>query len=142
MTDSTTIQPDAHVEGRLRDDLIAWLVTVRPSGQPDATPIWFVWQEGKLVMFSKPSQTKLANLAANPRVTVVLDDTRGGGDVARILGTAEHDPSFPAPHEIPAYVEKYGDHVAGVGFADTEAFGAEYSAPIVITPQKLQSFHP
>lgn len=141
MTD-TTIQPDAHVEGRLRDDLIAWLVTVRPSGQPDATPIWFVWQEGKLVIYSKPSQTKLSNLAANPRVTVVLDDTRGGGDVTRILGTAEHVGTHPAAHEIPAYVEKYGDHVAAIGFADTAAFAADYSAPIVITPTKLQSFHP
>lgn len=141
MTD-TTIQPDAHVEGRLRDDLIAWLVTVRPSGQPDATPIWFVWHEGKLVIYSKPSQTKLSNLATNPRVTVVLDDTRGGGDVTRILGTAEHDGTHPAAHEIPAYVEKYGEHMAGVGFPDTEAFAADYSAPIVITPTRLQSFHP
>ena len=141
MTD-TTIQPDAHVEARLRDDLIAWLVTVRPSGQPDATPIWFAWHEGRLVVYSKPSQAKLDNLAANPKVTIVLDDTRGGGDVTRIQGIAEHDASYPAAHHIPAYVEKYGEHMAAIGFADTEAFGAEYSAPIVVTPSRLQSFHP
>ena len=28
------------VEGRLRSNLIAWLTTVRPDGQPVTVPVW------------------------------------------------------------------------------------------------------
>ena len=27
--------------GRLRDDVVAWLVTVTPDGTPVPTPVWF-----------------------------------------------------------------------------------------------------
>jgi predicted pyridoxine 5'-phosphate oxidase superfamily flavin-nucleotide-binding protein len=32
----------AHVEGRLRANLMAWLTTVRPDGRPDSVPVWFL----------------------------------------------------------------------------------------------------
>ena len=31
---------------------IAWLTTVDPDGQPQASPIWFLWDDGEVLLFS------------------------------------------------------------------------------------------
>ena len=139
---TSDIQPDRHVEERLRENTIAWLTTVRPDGQPVNVPVWYVWTGGQILIFSKPGQAKLRNIAANPRVAVTLDDTRGGGDVVSIDGTAEHDPEHPGVHSVPAYAEKYAEGIRSIGFAEAEAMAADYSAAIVVTPTKLRGFHP
>jgi PPOX class probable F420-dependent enzyme len=133
-----TTQRGQHVEQRLREDIIAWLTTVRPSGQPDSVPVWFLWQDDTFVVYSRPNQTKLRNLAENPKVTLTIDNTNGGGDVIRIEGTAHHDPDYPACHEVPAYAEKYREHIAYIGYGTPENFAKTYSAAIVITPTRFR----
>jgi PPOX class probable F420-dependent enzyme len=133
-----TTQRGQHVERRLQADLIAWLTTVRPSGQPDSVPGWFLWQDDTLVIYSRLNQTKLRNLAENPKVTLTIDNTNGGSDVIRIEGTARHDPDFPPCHEVPAYVEKYREQIAYIGYDTPEKFARTYSAAIVITPTRFR----
>jgi hypothetical protein len=45
----TILDPDkpkhAAADGRLKSESIIWLTTVTPSGQPQSTPVWFLWQE-------------------------------------------------------------------------------------------------
>ncbi|MDQ3548764.1 MAG: pyridoxamine 5'-phosphate oxidase family protein, partial [Chloroflexota bacterium] len=77
VTLDTSTQRGQHVEQRLNDDVIAWLTTVRPSGQPDSVPVWFLWQDGKIVVYSRPDQTKMRNLTENPKVTLTIDNTNG-----------------------------------------------------------------
>ena len=86
-----------HAESRLEQDTIAWLTTVRPTGQPDTVPVWFLWRDNAILIYSQPHTRKLKNLAQNANVSVVLDDTDGGGDVVRIEGTAKHLPPAPEP---------------------------------------------
>lgn len=129
-----------HVDTRLRDDVIAWLTTVRPSGQPDTVPVWYVLREDDtIVVYSRPSMTKLRNLAANPKVSVVLDDTGDGDDVTRLEGTAEYVQDYPPAHEVPAFVHKYGERMAAM-FGTPERFAEKYSAAVVITPTRLRAF--
>ncbi len=35
----------AAAAGRLQSEPIIWLTTVTPSGQPQSTPVWFLWQD-------------------------------------------------------------------------------------------------
>lgn len=35
----------SHVETRLHGNLMAWLTTVRPDGQPVSVPVWFLLRE-------------------------------------------------------------------------------------------------
>lgn len=62
------------VESRLHSNLIAWLTTVRPDGQPVTVPAWFLLRDdGTILLYSKPEQAKLRTIVHNPKVSVVLD---------------------------------------------------------------------
>ena len=120
-----------HVEARLRSDLIAWLTTVRPSGMPDTVPIWFVWTDGRFVVYSEPGKPKLRNLARQPRVSLALDDTRGGDDVVRFEGTAEVAEDHPAADGVPEYVAKYSERIAELGYGDPASFARMWSPTVI-----------
>lgn len=131
----------AHVERRLRENLVAWFTSVRPSGQPDSVPVGFVVKDDDTILvFSEPGKVKLRNIAANPRVTLTLDETASGSDVVRVEGTAEHVPDHPPAFDVEEHVAKYGEHIASAGFGTPERFAAMFSEAIVITPTRLHAF--
>jgi PPOX class probable F420-dependent enzyme len=42
---------------RLRDEIIGWLTTVAPDGQPQPIPVWFVWDGDRSIrMYSQPGK--------------------------------------------------------------------------------------
>jgi PPOX class probable F420-dependent enzyme len=130
-------QRRTHVEGRLRGNLMAWLTTVRPDGRPDTVPVWFLLREDETVLvYSRPSKTKLANIAHNPHVALCLDVTDVGRDVIRLVGVAEHAPGVPPADHVPQYVIKYAERI-GALFGSPAQFAADYSQPLVITPERL-----
>lgn len=133
----TSTDRGRHVERRLNEDVIGWLTTVRPSGQPDSVPVWFLWDGETILVYSRPEQTKMHNIEHNPRVTFTVDDTRGGGDVIRIEGTATHVASHVPVHRNSAYLEKYTASIQRIGY-DPEGFSASYSAAIIITPTRFR----
>ena len=70
---------------------------MRADGQPQASPVWFLWDGTAILVFSQPNAQKLRNLAANPRVAVHLDSDGIGGDIVTIDATAAVDPDAPQP---------------------------------------------
>lgn len=131
-----------HVESRLRHNLIAWLTTVRPSGQPDTVPVWFLLRDDESVLvFSQPNQLKLRNIAENPLVALGLDVTDLGRDIIRIDGTATQATNHPPANAVPAYAAKYAERI-GALFGTAGKFADIFSAAIVITPIKLRASVP
>jgi PPOX class probable F420-dependent enzyme len=129
----------AHVEGRLRGNLMAWLTTVRPDGRPDTVPVWFLLREDEtIVVYSQPGKLKLRNITGNPRVALCLDVTDTGRDVIRVEGTAEHVPGFPPADQVPEYAVKYAERIA-VLFGTAGQFGAQYPEALIITPGRLHA---
>jgi PPOX class probable F420-dependent enzyme len=127
-----------HAESRLEQDTIAWLTTVQPTGQPDTVPVWFLWRDNVILIYSQPHTRKLKNLAQNANVSVVLDDTDGGGDVVRIEGIAKVASDQPAANDVPAYAEKYSRQIRR-SFGTAEAFARDYAVPLIVTPTKIHA---
>jgi PPOX class probable F420-dependent enzyme len=131
-----------HVESRLRGNLIAWLSTVRASGQPECVPVWFLFRDDDtILMYSQPKAVKLRNIVENPKVTLVLDVTDIGRDVIRLEGMAQSVSNHPSAQEVPGYMEKYIERI-GALFGSAENFSQLFSEPIVITPTKLHASVP
>ena len=129
----------AHALGRLASDKIAWLTTVSPAGQPMATPIWFLWVDGEILVYGDHRALRNRNIAANPKVSFHLADDGSGGDIVAIQGVARIEPDYPAVPDNPAYLAKYLDWInSGLGGPDRMA--QTYSMPILITPTRGTAF--
>jgi predicted pyridoxine 5'-phosphate oxidase superfamily flavin-nucleotide-binding protein len=62
-------QRQAHIDGRLGSNLIAWLTTVDESGQPHSVPVWFLRREdGTFLVYTRRSKHKIKAIEHNPRV--------------------------------------------------------------------------
>jgi PPOX class probable F420-dependent enzyme len=125
------------VEARLRTNLMAWLTTVRPDGQPVTVPVWFLLRDDEtILLYSRPQVAKLTNIAANPRVSFVLDVTDIGRNIVRLEGTARQAPDLPAANKQPAYLAKYIERIAAL-FGTPDEFATLFSTALVITPARL-----
>lgn len=133
----TTGEAGARAEGRLRGEEIAWLTTVRPDGQPQTVPVWFLWDGEVFLVYSRPGARKLRNIEANPRVNLNLNSNSAGGDVVRAECAAEVLADAPAATEVGAYLEKYREAIGRIGF-DPEGFARSYSVAIRATPARWQ----
>ncbi len=127
------------VEERLRHNLIAWLTTVRPDGQPVSVPVWFlVREDGTILLYTQPNKEKLRNIAANPKVSLVLDVTDIGRNIVRVEGLAQHAPDQPTVLQQPAYLAKYTERIGAI-FGTPERLAELFSVALVITPTKLRT---
>lgn len=130
---------NAQAEQRLRDELIIWLTTVSPSGQPQTSPVWFLWDGAEFLVYSLPNTVRTSNIQANPQVSLNLDGDGQGGSVVTIEGVARIDLEAPASSGIPPYSAKYRQKIAGSGWTP-ESFAADYPIPIRITPTRARSW--
>jgi PPOX class probable F420-dependent enzyme len=131
-----TRERDAHIDRRLREDLMIWLGSVRPDGHPHLVAVWFLWDGKELLIFSKPNQQKVRNLQQNPHVVVALDNTNLGEDPITVEGEAELLVDPDVSSTLPAYVAKYGEHIKEIGFTP-ETMAQVYNQGIRITPTKI-----
>ena len=126
----------AHVDERLRSDIMIWLNTVRPDGRPHSAAVWFLWDGSQFLIFSQPNTQKIRNLQHNPNVVLALDNTKNGSDVIVIEGKAELLKQGDVNTTLPAYAEKYLPELKDMGWTP-ESMAADYSQPIRVTPTKF-----
>jgi PPOX class probable F420-dependent enzyme len=127
------------VEDRLRHNLMAWLTTVRPDGQPITLPVWFLFRDDETILvYSQPRSAKFRNIDANPKVSLVLDVCDFGRNIVRIEGTARPVGDVSPADQQPAYLAKYTERIASL-FETPEQFSAQFSSPLIITPTKLHA---
>jgi PPOX class probable F420-dependent enzyme len=75
---------DAHIDERLRSNIMIWLNTVRADGRPHSAAVWFLWDGKAFLIFSRPNNQKIRNLRQNSNVLLALDDTKNGSDVIQV----------------------------------------------------------
>jgi PPOX class probable F420-dependent enzyme len=64
----------AEIDEYLGRRIMARMATLRPDGYPHLTPIWFVWEDGVFRHTLGAGRVHLANLAQNPRMSLVIDE--------------------------------------------------------------------
>jgi PPOX class probable F420-dependent enzyme len=129
----------ARADRRLRSEQILWLTTVRADGQPQSSPVWFLWDGEALLVFSQPDAQKLRNLAGNPRVAVHLESDGTGEEVLTIDGTAAVDPAAPPSDRIEEYRVKYREGIQAMGSTPAE-LARDFSVAIRIRPTRVRAW--
>jgi PPOX class probable F420-dependent enzyme len=127
----------AAVDERLRTGLVVWLTTVTIDGQPQTTPVWYLWDGATFLIYSQPGRPKLANIAANPRVSLHPVGDLDAEDAVTIEGTAALDPSARPSDEILAYITKYLGLIDQLGWTPA-SFAADYSVALRVTPTRFR----
>jgi PPOX class probable F420-dependent enzyme len=131
----------AHIDQRLRDERIAWLISGRPDGRPHAVPIGFFWDGEFIWIFTRPTTQKIQNIRTNAQVLLVLDDTRAGSDPISLEGTAALLATESVLTTLVTYAEKYVDRFTSIGLT-LEGLAAQYSQGIRITPTRVVDLIP
>ena len=78
----------------LKQPHIAVIATVDPRGQPHATPVWYLYQDGAFIIGIERGSRKHRYLEANPRVTVLVDRREPPYRFVMAQGRAEVVPSL------------------------------------------------
>ena len=137
---SATIDPTttagARALERLATATTGWLTTVNPDGAPQSSPIWFVWEDGELRLYSWIRAPRNDNLRGAPRRSRSTSTPRRKGTRTsrwrarpawtRPAGPASGDPQFMA---------KYRGRIEGYGWT-TDYYDATYPHVIRITPTR------
>ncbi len=127
----------AHADRRLRSEPIAWLTTVRSDGQAQSSPVWFLWDGESFLLYSQPHARKVRNLAANPKVSLHLNDDGAGDDVVTFEGAATVEPDTPRADRVEGYLAKYRAAIVALGY-EPGPFARTYSTAIRVRPTRAR----
>ncbi|GEM_PF-483725 len=121
----------------LQRPLMARFITVAPGSEPHFTYVWFEYDGQDLLVSTQMSTHKVAHIAQNPQVCIVLDDPDNIWRHLIVNGTAEvtRDGAFDLLERmVTRYFadtpERWGPYVEGKRSQDRVV--------VRITPQRVQ----
>jgi PPOX class probable F420-dependent enzyme len=120
---------------RLETERMGWLTTIDPDGQPQSSPIWFLWLGAEILVYSHVRAPRNANIEAHARVSFNLDTASDGDDYVTMEGQTRVDDSLPPSSVNGAYQVKYRPDIDRYGWTP-EWLAEHYPVPIVITPTR------
>ena len=120
---------------RLESELMAWLTTVNPDGQPQSSPIWFLWDGDEILLYSWFRAPRNANVADRPLVSFSLESGVDGEDVVTAEGEARIVEDEPPASANPTYLATYQRMFDAYGWTPDWVTG-RYSVPIRIKPTR------
>jgi PPOX class probable F420-dependent enzyme len=123
---------------RLEADRVAWLTTVASDGSPQPNPVWFIVEGDEIVVYNRSDAKRLVHVRTRPRLSLNFNSTPAGGDILVITGEARRVDQAPLPHQIAAYVEKYGEAMRRIS-GSLEAFSAAYPVLLRIRPDGVRA---
>ena len=137
MVDSLDAATDdgARALRRLQNELIGWLTTVNPDGQPQASPIWFVWDGEEILLYSRTRAPRNGNIEDEPLVAFNLEGGPDGEDVVTAEGEARIVAAEPPASANPTFLAKYKRLFDAYGWTP-DWYADRYSVPIRIRPTR------
>jgi len=127
----------AAADRRLRQETVIWLTTVSNVGQPQSSPVWFLWDGGEFLIYGSADGKKTRNIESNPRVGLHLDGNGEGGGIVIFEGTATVDRQGPPARTVEAYVAKYRERIEAYGWT-LEQLEKDYPHVIRVRPARAR----
>jgi PPOX class probable F420-dependent enzyme len=120
----------------LASTAVAFVSTIGPKGEPQTTPIWFIWKDEAVHFSLVDGRQKLRNLRRDPRASVVIVDPAEPTRYLELRGQVHlvPDPQFALEREVA--VKYRGAHV------DVEPPGVlRFAATLAVDRVTSQSGH-
>jgi PPOX class probable F420-dependent enzyme len=120
----------------LRESIL-WVTTVKPNGQPQTLPVWFIVDGDDLIIWSMKG-ARSRNLETNPLVSAHISDDGRGSRVLSIEGTASIEPELGLPGDNSSYVDRYQGLIDEYEMT-WDTYNSQYNIPVRIRPTKVRS---
>lgn|SRR5574341_390656 len=121
----------------LREANVAILATVDSRGRPHAAPVWYLYDDGVLIISTGRGSQKHRNIEANAQVTAVVDRRTLPYYAVMVQGRAEVGPALPPDDRFRLAVRYLGEDL---GRRYIERTAGEDSVTIRIHPRKIIEF--
>lgn len=122
----------------LKQPNVAVLSTVDARGRPHAAPIWYLYDDGVIVMSTGRDSQKHKNLERNPNVTLVVDRRTLPYYALMVHGEVKVGPRL-SDDDRRRMAERYlGEELARAYLASTTG---EDSVSLRLRPSKIAEFH-
>jgi PPOX class probable F420-dependent enzyme len=121
----------------LASTAVAFVSTIGKRGEPQVTPLWFLWDGGSVRISLVEGRQKLRNLRRDPRIALVVVDPARPTHYIELRGTVELvlDPEYKLERAV---AEKYTG-----SWSDVEPAGtARYATSITVEKVTLQQGAP
>lgn len=126
-----TLTPKA--EEFLKGKNFGKMATIRKDGSPHLTPIWYMVDEGKLIVNTTTERVKYRNITRDPRVSFLVDN---GYTYVIVEGRARIAKERDANKDIEALAIRYTGEEAGRNSA-RERYWKDTRASIEIVPERI-----
>ena len=125
----------------LKSEYFIWLTTVDSTGTPQPRPVWFIWENDTVFIFSQSKAHKLRHIQKNPNVSLHFNtaDEKGETRVVILTGVATIDEQAIPANKNRAYLRKYKSGITELNSTPAQ-FSREYSSAIRITPTNLRGW--
>ena len=126
------------VDELLRQTQICVLATTGPGNAPHAIPMWYLYENGKIIITTSHTSQKCKNVERNGKAMVVFDIREPPYYAVMIKGDAEIGPGLTRDEEYAVALRYLGEEHIGAFMEAYDAGGDD--ATIVITPTKVIEF--
>jgi nitroimidazol reductase NimA-like FMN-containing flavoprotein (pyridoxamine 5'-phosphate oxidase superfamily) len=128
----------AELESILEETRVARFCCLNENGTIHATPVWYRYMNGKIVVLTPDHSRKARNIKRNKNVTILIDLEKPARGVM-IYGTAELDYGDILPTAI-TICEKYMEKEKAKSFAEMLAEKV-MDLTVSVKPERMVSFH-
>lgn len=125
----------------LKSEYFIWLTTVDSTGTPQPRPVWFIWENDTVLIYSQAKAYKLKHIQNNPNVALHFNsaDAQGEKHLIMFTGTAVIDKNAMPTNKLRAYMRKYKSGITNLNMT-ADQFAKDYSVAIRITPTNLRGW--
>ena len=130
-TRPTPAFPESHRD--LLDADVATFVTVGPDGLPQATAVWFLYEDGALRLSLNTTRQKTKNLQRDPHATLFILDRANPYRTLEVRARAE-----VAPDDGYAFAERVGRKYGGADLRQMDGPG-QHRVVVTLHPVKINA---